>query len=255
MEKIQNSQRIKSIDRALDILEFLSNNGDDIGISDISRGIGMGLSTVHRIINTLKSRGYIIQNQKTLKYRLGIKLFELGCKVYNTKHLIKIARPYLRKLSKMTSETVNLAILEDKEVVYLDTIESIETLRTGIVRGTRTAAHCTALGKVLLSSIPGSDFKQLYKNSETIIQLTPKSLTSLVDLKKELKKVKKQGYAFDQEESMIGINCVGVPIFNGNKEVIMAISITGPSSRFTVDKMKDVKEKLIITAKEVSSLF
>ena len=135
MEITEKKDRIKSVDKALDILEFLSKNEQEIGISEISKKLNMGLSTVHRILSTLKSRGFIIQNQKTTKYRLGIKLFELGCEVQNSKNLIKIVKPYLKELSKITNETINLAILEDKDVVYLDTIESSETLRTGIVPG------------------------------------------------------------------------------------------------------------------------
>jgi IclR family transcriptional regulator, KDG regulon repressor len=248
-------ERIKSINKALDLLEFLSGNGHEIGIAEISKTLDMGLSTVHRILNTLKYRGYVIQNQKNAKYRLGIKLFELGCEVQSTKSLIKIIRPYLRKLSKMINETINLAILEGKEVIYLDTIESSETLRTGIVQGTRTPAHCTALGKALLSFLSDNDFKQLYKNDESVISITPKSISLLNELKKELIKVKEQGYALDREESMIGINCVGVPIFNGKREPLAAISITGPASRFTMDKIENAKNKLMIVSKEVSNLF
>jgi DNA-binding IclR family transcriptional regulator len=255
MEKQQNKERIKSIDKALDLLEFLSNNKNEAGISEISQRINMGLSTVHRIITTLKSRGYIIQNQKTLKYRLGIKLFELGCEVQNTKSLIKTIRPYLRRLSKMTKETANLAILEDKEVIYLDTIESSETLRTGIIRGTRSVAHCTALGKVLLSFLSDRDFKRLYESDADVITLTPHSISSLEELENELKKVKNQGFATDQEESMIGINCVGIPILNQNGEPLAAISITGPASRFTVKKIEEARNILLGVSKEMTDLF
>lgn len=255
MEKQQNKERIKSIDKALDLLEFLSNNKNEAGISEISQRINMGLSTVHRIITTLKSRGYIIQNQKTLKYRLGIKLFELGCEVQNTKSLIKTIRPYLRRLSKMTKETANLAILEDKEVIYLDTIESSETLRTGIIRGTRSIAHCTALGKVLLSFLSDRDFKRLYESDADVITLTPHSISSLEELENELKKVKNQGFATDQEESMIGINCVGIPILNQNGEPLAAISITGPASRFTVKKIEEARNILLGVSKEMTDLF
>jgi len=256
MEILQKKkERIKSIDKALDLLEFLSNNEQEIGILEISHQLNMGLSTVHRILSTLKSRDYIIQNQKTAKYRLGIKLFELGCEVQSTKNLIKTIRPSLRKLSKMTNETANLAILEDKEVVYLDTIESSETLRTEIVQGTRTTAHCTALGKALLAFLSDSDFEQLYENNEPIITLTPQSISSLDELKKELKNVKERGYALDIEEYKIGINCVGVPIFNRNGETVAAISITGPASRFTLDKMEDAKNQMMIISKEISNSF
>jgi DNA-binding IclR family transcriptional regulator len=247
--------KIKSIDKALNLLEFLSKNGNEIGIAEISEKLNMGLSTVHRILNTLKYRGYILQNQKTAKYRLGMKLFELGCEVQGTKNLIKTIRPYLRKLSKLTNETANLAILEDKEVVYLDTIESSETLRTEIIQGSRTPAHCTALGKTLLAFLDDYDFRQLYSSDVDIISITPQSISTYEELKKELKKVQKQRYALDREESMLGINCIGVPIFNKDKEAIAAISVTGPASRFTVNKMENTKEQLFSISKDISNSF
>jgi DNA-binding IclR family transcriptional regulator len=256
MEIVRNTkERIKSIDKALDVLEFLSRNGHEIGIAEVSEKMNMGLSTVHRILNTLKYRGYIIQNPKTAKYRLGMKLFELGCEVQGTKNLIKTIRPYLRKLSKITNETANLAILEDNDVVYLDTIESSETLRTGIVRGSRTVAHCTALGKALLACLSDRDFKQLYGNDENLFSLTPKSISSMDDLEKELKKVKKLGYATDREESMIGINCVGVPILNHKEEPLAAISVTGPASRFTGKKFEEAKNILLSISLDISNSF
>jgi len=250
-----NKEKIKSINKGLDVLEFLSANDGEIGIVEISNQLNMGLSTVHRILATLKSRNYIIQNPKTAKYRLGIKLFELGCEVQSTKNLIKMVRPYLRELSRITNETANLAILEDKEVIYLDTIESSETLRTEIRQGTRTPAHCTALGKCLLAFLTDSDFEQLYRKDEQITSLTPQSISSWSELKRELNKVKEQGYALDLEEYKIGIHCVGVPIFNGKREAIATISITGPASRFTGEKMEEAKNQLVIVSKDISKAF
>ena len=255
MEKqMAKNERIKSIDKVLDLLEFLSANQQETGITEISKKLHMGLSTVHRILTTLKSRGYVIQNQQTTKYRLGIRLFELGCAVQSTKRLVEITKPYLRQLSQNTNETANLAILEGKEVIYLDTIESSEILRTEIMPGTRTPAHCTALGKVLLAFISDREFENLYKSAEPLSSLTSKSISSLEELKKNLKKVKKQGYAFDREEYKIGINCIGVPIF-GRNGVIAAISITGPASRFTIGEMEKVKDKLMTISKEISNQF
>jgi DNA-binding IclR family transcriptional regulator len=250
--KTGKRERIKSIEKAMDLLEFLSVNEQEAGITEISEKLHMGLSTVHRIITTLKSRGYVIQNQQTTKYRLGIKLFEFGCAVQSTKLLVETTKPYLRQLSQSTSETANLAILEGKEVIYLDTIGSPEILRTEIMVGTRTPAHCTALGKVLLAFIYNWEFESLYKNDEPLPFLTLNSISSLEKLKKHLKKVKIQGYAVDREEYKIGINCVSVPIISRN-EAIAAISITGPASRFTLNEMKKVKSKLIAISKEISN--
>jgi len=235
MEKqINKSERIKSIDKVLDLLEFLS---------------------VNEQLTTLKSRGYVIQNQQTTKYRLGIKLFELGCAVQSTKRLLEVTKPYLNQLSQSTYETANLAILEGKEVIYLAKAESSEVLTTNIKIGTKLPAHCTALGKVLLAFISNREFESLYKNNEPLSALTSKSISSLEELKKRLKKVKEQGYAVDKEEYKIGVNCIGVPIFGRNGEAIAAISITGPASRFIIEEMEKVKSKLITISKEISNQF
>jgi DNA-binding IclR family transcriptional regulator len=250
--KLKKKETIKSINKALKLLEFLSKNGNEMGIAEISEKMNMGLSTVHRILNTLKYRGYILQNQKTLKYRLGMKLFELGCEVQSTKNLIKNTRSYLKKLTELTKETSNLAILEGKEVIYLNTIESSEILRTGIHQGTRLPAHCTALGKVLLAFLPQEDFNSLYENNKLLVSITPNSISSFDGLKKELKKVKEQGYAIDREEFKVGINCISSPIFGKDGKFIAAISITGPATRLTLDKMENDKHILINISKQIS---
>lgn len=251
-KRMSKNEKIKSIDKALNLLEFLSVNDQEAGITEIDKKLHMGLSTVHRILATLKSRGYVIQNQQTTKYRLGIKLFELGCAVQSTKHLVEITKPYLRQLSQSTNETANLAILEGKEVIYLDTIGSPEVLRTEIMAGTRTPAHCSALGKVLLAFISDGEFENLYKSDEPLSSLTSKSISSLEELKKNLNKVKEQSYAVDREEYKIGINCLSVPIFSRN-EAIAAISVTGPASRFTIDEMEKVKGELMTISREISN--
>lgn len=252
MEIIQKKKRIKSIDKALDLLEFLSNEENETGISDINKTLDMGLSTIYRILHTLKSRGYILQNQKTAKYRLGIKLFQLGCEVQNTRNLIKITRPYLRELVKTTNETGNLAILEGKEAIYLDTIESNQVLRTGIRQGTRLPAHCTALGKALLAFLDDEQLHELYNEEEPLASITPKSMTSFKKLKQELNKIRKQGFAVDLEEFKIGINCLSSPIFDKDKKIVAAISITGPATRLTLDKIENDKHILMNASKHIS---
>ena len=251
MEKI--NERIKSIDKTLDLLEFLSADEQETGITEINKKLHMGLSTVHRILTTLKSRGYVIQNQQTKKYRLGIKLFTLGFAVQSTKRLIEITKPYLRQLSQSTNETVNLAILEGKEVIYLAKAESSEVLTTNISVGTILPAHCTALGKVLLAFISDQELDILYKADEPLPCLTSKSISSLEELKKNLKKVKEQGCAIDREEYKVGINCFAAPVMNNEGIAIMAISITAPASRFTLDEMEKIKGKLMTISKEISN--
>lgn len=252
-KKVLKKEKIKSIEKALDLLELLSDNKKEMGITEINRELNMGFSTIHRILTTLKYRGYIVQNQQTSKYMLGTKLFILGCKVQNTTNLIRVVTPFLQRLSQNTNETINFAILEGREAVYLFKIESKEMLKAGIEVGTKVAAHCTSLGKVLLAFLPEQEFMMLYPNeNEKLPTFTPKSISSAEELKKCLKKTKKQGYAIDEEEFKIGVNCLGVPIINNEGKAIAAISISGPVSRFSLFKMEKVKSMLIALSRDIS---
>jgi DNA-binding IclR family transcriptional regulator len=245
--------KIKSIGKSLDLLELISDNKKEMGITEISKELHMGISTVHRILTTLKCRGYIIQNQQTLKYALGIKLFILGCKVQSTMNLVNLVTPFLQKLSKKTNEGINFAILEDREAVCLSKIESPEVLRTDIKIGARLPAHCTAVGKAILAFLPEGKLTMLYgKDNKNLNAPTINSISSVMELKKCLEKIKKDGYATDKEEFQIGINCLGVPILNNEGISIAGISVTGPSSRFNRSEIKKLKNTLISISKDIS---
>lgn len=250
--KAFKDEKIKSIEKALDLLELLSDN-EEMGITEISKGLHMGVSTVHRILTTLKFRGYIIQNPKTSKYSLGINLFVLGGKVQSAINLVELVNPFLQKLSQYTNEGINFAILEGREAVCLSRIESSEVLRTDIKIGARLPAHCTAVGKVLLAFLPEQEFTILYgKDNKKLYTPTPSSISSVKELKECLKKVKRDGYAIDKEEFKIGINCLGVPIINKEGRSIASISVTGPSSRFTLSEMKKLRNTLMNISKDIS---
>ncbi len=251
--KIFKTEKIKSIKKALDLLELLSDN-KEMGITEISKELHMGISTVYRILTTLKYHDYVIQNQQTSKYTLGINLFVLGSKVQSAANLVELVTPFLQKLSQHTNESINFAILEGREAVCLSKIESSEALRTDIKIGERLPSHCTAIGKVLLAFLPERKFTMLYgEDNKKLHTLTPNSISSVMELKKCLKKIKKDGYAIDKEEFKIGINCLGVPIINNEGKLIAGISITGPSPRFNLSDMKKLKNTLISISKDISN--
>ncbi len=250
--KIFKAEKIKSIKKALDLLELLSDN-KEMGITEISKELHMGISTVYRILTTLKCHGYVIQNQQTSKYTLGINLFVLGGKVQSAINLVESVTPFLQKLSQHTNESINFAILEGREAVCLTKIESPEVLRTDIKIGARLPAHCTSVGKVLLAFLSDREFMTLYNNdNEKLFTPTPNSISSVMELKKCLKKIKKDGYAIDKEEFKIGINCLGVPIINNEGKSIASISVTGPSSRFTLSEIKKLRNTLVSISKDIS---
>jgi len=248
-------QKIKSIEKVLNLLELLSDS-NELRLTDISKNLNIGFTTVYRMLVTLKCHGYIIQNKKTLKYRLGHKLFILGNKVQNTFDLLNIVVPFMQDLSKKTNEGINFSILEDRETVCLSKIESPETLRTDIKIGTKIPAHCTAVGKAILAFLPEEQFTILYGNENDRLNTpTKNSISSVIELKECLKKIRKNRYAIDKEEYQIGINCLGVPILNAKGIPVAGISVTGPSSRFTLSNINKLKNTLMIISKDISDQF
>ena len=143
--------------------------------------------------------------------------------------------------------------MEDREAVCLSKIESPEVLRTDIKIGARLPAHCTAVGKAILAFLPEGKLTMLYgKDNKNLNALTINSISSVMELKKCLEKIKKDGYATDKEEFQIGINCLGVPILNNEGISIAGISVTGPSSRFNRSEIKKLKNTLISMSKDIS---
>ena len=250
--KTFKAEKIKSIEKVLNLLELLSDN-KEMSITEIGKKLHMGLSTVYRILTTLKCRSYVIQNQHTLKYTLGIQSFILGSKVQSAMNLVNLVTPFLQKLSQHTNESINFAILEGRESACLSKIESPEVLRTDIKIGARLPAHCTAVGKGLLAFLSEREFTVLYgKDNKKLYTPTPNSISSVMELKKCLKKIKRDGYAIDKEEFKIGINCLGVPILNNEGKSIAGISVTGPSSRFNLSEIKKLKNTLINISRDIS---
>jgi len=228
------SDVVHSVDRALSIIETLSQV-EEMGITELSREVGLGKATVYRLVTTLRIRGYIEQTT-TEKYRLNLKVFELGNKVVNRLGIRKIAYPYLEKLALDTKETVNLAVLDGTDVYYIDRIESREPLRIQLDIGTRFPAYCTGLGRVLLAYSDPNAIDQLLdqlQNKGEIQKYTHKTLVDTKLLRIELNKIKEQGYTLDDEQYLSGIRCVSAPIFKHTGKVAAALSVAGPTVRMT----------------------
>jgi len=254
MQKRSSRYLIKSIHKALDILEVLALEAKGLGLTEISKKLNMQLSTAHRILSTLKHRGYIEQSSKKGKYRLGLKTLEIGLAMQAQLQLLERALPHLQNLAEATKETVNLAILDQDcdEVVYIAKIDSPEVLKTDIKVGTKLLAHCTALGKVLLAFLPEDEFNRRFSYRNQLPTHTPRSLSTVEELKETLAKIRKQNFAIDNEEFKIGVKCVAAPIRDSTGKVIAAVSIAGPSSRLSSERIDEFRKLVVNTANEIS---
>lgn len=243
---------MKSLDKALSVLELMIVEGRDLALTEIGMKLGLGKGTVHRILSTLKARKFVQQKPETKKYGFGIRAFELGSALKKEEFLRKAMMPILKKLSYQCKEAINASILEYDEARYIVHLESEELLRFSIREGTRLPAHCTAMGKVLLSSFSDEELKRMYGRKNTFKRLTENSIGSLDQFLEVIKEVRKKNLAFDHEETLIGVCCVAAPIRNFKSEVIAAISISGPKDRMQREKTVEFSHLLTGAAEKIS---
>jgi len=254
MKKKPPNYPIKVLDKTFFILDILLQRDSSMHITEISEKLGLYPSTTHRILDTLKYWGYVEQDPKTQKYRLGLKLLELGMAKLHQMDLVREATTYLKELVKQCNETVHLGVLEEREVLYLAKEESSQTIRMISYVGKRAPLHCTALGKVLLAYLPEEEIKKIL-DKIVLTRLTENTITDKMDLEKELDKVKEQGFALDRQENEKDILCIAAPIRNHQGKIIAALSISIPIFRLDKNIQNNLKEALIETTEKISKRF
>lgn len=243
---------IQSIGRATKILQYIADNGNSVRLVDISNGLELNKSTLHSIISTLQQLGYVMQDEETNKYSLGIKLFELG-KIYEQDMSIKkIARPFLEELVEEFQETAHFAVESQGEVLFIDRVEPSHSLRTITNIGEKDYMYYTAVGKVLLADVEEEMIDQIIGKSG-LKAFTENTIIDIKLLKKELQTVKSNGYAYDREEKELGVNSVAVPLRNHKGKTVGAISLSGPTSRVSEEKLNRMKDRLMEISIEISN--
>lgn len=232
---------IQSLHRGLRILELIAKDGSGVGMADVSRKIGLHTSTTFHLLRTLTTLGYLVQDETTRKYHLGSKVFQLAASAWTEVQLLKMSAPLLTEMAQQTGETSHLAIFERGEVIVINKIDGSGPVRLSERVGYPRPAHCTAIGKVLLAHLPEPELKAFLQTSE-LRPLTPKTITAGPILEQELERVRKQGYAFDDEEFAQGIRCLAAPVRNFTDHVVAAIGISGPVWRVSLDRVAQLTE-------------
>ena len=243
--------QIQVLDRALAVLQVLSQEGPDLTLAQVSSLLHLHKSTAHRLIMVLEGHTLIERNSKTGTYRLGMKLFELGTRAVSQLDLRERARPILERLVRETDETVHLCVYDNGEVVYVDKVEPARSVRLASTVGRRHPAFCTAVGKAMMAIMPEEQVEAAVQK-HGLRPLTRKTIGSLGELKSELAKVRKLGYAVDDEENEEGVCCVGAVVQGISGEPTAAISVSGPSFRLPSYKIPVVAKAVIAAASTLS---
>jgi DNA-binding IclR family transcriptional regulator len=240
---------IQAVSHALDLLEQFHGEVDELGVTELSKRLKLHKNNVFRLLATLESRGYIEQNRATENYRLGLKSLELGQTFIKQMGLLRQAKPILERLVRDCNETSYVAIFKEGYVVYLDVVETDLTVRVVSRVGSRLPAYCTAAGKVHLAHMAEEEIDALLPSRE-LKPFTPFTYTDREILKKELKKISEAGYALDNEELDSGVRCVAGPIRDYTRRIVGAISLSGPSMRFTDERIEKELVPLVTQAAE-----
>lgn len=243
---------VQTLEKALEVIELLAlDRGQGLGISELSRALGMGKSTVHRILDTLVARGYVDKNDLNSSYRLTWKIYEIGNSVPYQRNLGNFDLGILNELCDKFQESVNLGVRSDNEVVIIAMAQPQTALKVNKLIGDREPLHATALGKVLISELEQKDIRHLFQ-SKGLESCTPMTITDINTLIVELQKVREQGFAMDNQEYNLGLTCIGMPIRNFNHEIVAALSVSSPSFRVDLKKIIEVTEELSLASRRLS---
>jgi len=221
---------INSLVKAINILKLYLDQDKSLGITDFSRALEIPKPTVQNIVSTLEENGLLEKDPMTQKYRLGPVIFQLGMQYANSMDLTMIARVWLEKLCAQYGEMSQAGIIMGERIVIVMKVEPDSNYMVFPHAGSVIPPHSTAIGKVLLTWISPVMRERILAGC-TFTKFTEKTVGSRADFMKELETVKRDGIAFDSEESIIGLSCVAGPVFNNKNECIAAISLSGNASK------------------------
>ena len=250
--KARGESKVNSVDRALVILEYLGTQSKEVGVRELGQAIGLSKSSVHRILQTLRARSFVKWNPDNARYSLGMRAFEVGCGILRSMESHAVAKPYLEQLVNALGETAFLGVVDDTELVYIDKIDGRRSVRMYADIGGRRPLYCTAIGKALLAHLDRPDVDRILAAKPPIKQ-TKNTIADAEALRSELDKIRRQGYAEDNEEMEDGLYCVGAPLFNYSGKPVAGISVAIPKiGQAAVNKDRIIKQ-VIAAAQEIST--
>jgi len=244
--------RVQVLDRALAALAILANSSSDCSLAELCPALKLHKSTVHRLMMVLEQHRLVVKNPETGRYRLGLRLYELGSRAIDGLDLRGRARPYLDRLQDKFGETVFFCILDEGQVFYVEKVESQRSVRTACTVGSRAPAYCTAVGKAMLAELPDAEVSKIVHRWK-LKPVTRNTITTANALKDELKAVRARGYAIDDEEKEEGLRCVGAAVRSHSRKLAAAMSISGPAFRMTNERIPVIGQAVTRAANELSA--
>ncbi|MEH6359283.1 MAG: HTH-type transcriptional regulator BhcR [Amylibacter sp.] len=231
---------IQSVDRAINVLEVLASKGN-LTLSDIAFDLDQSPATIYRVLSTLEARNIVEVDRAKQVWNVGPAAFQIGYSFLRRSSVVERSRPVMRELMDQTGETANLGIEKTDMVMFVSQVETHETIRAFFPPGTQSPMHASGIGKALLAYYSTERITQLFKNN-SLEKFTDNTITDTEKLRKEIKKIRKLGFAFDDEEKNLGMRCIAAPILNFFGEAVAGISVSGPTHRMSLDRIEIISK-------------
>lgn len=232
-----STRQVTAVERAIAVLDVLATAGPELGTNEIARRTGINVSSISRILSTLASAGIVHHTGSTERYRLGIRLVQLGNAARDGLDIRGLARPCMETLARLTGETVTLSVPGVREVTTLDFVQSPLSVRSVAEVGRPSVAHATAVGKVFLAY--GSGFPE-----EEPVAYTSRTITDPQELEAEITKIRERGWAEAVKEREDDLHGVAAPVLDKEEKLVAILGVQGPAARFTRDAMADAVQPL-----------
>lgn len=238
--------------RLFQIIEFMAGSKDWVSLRTMARELKISAASAYRSLNSLRELGYVRQHPQDAKYQLTLKLAWVSAQILENVQLRQIAHPFLQSLTSVTNETTHLAVLEDREFVYIDKVDNTQAMRMRSRVGQRGQLHCTAAGKSMLAFMPEPEMLALVRRLK-LQPVTENTITDPDAFRRHLRRVKQSGYAVDDEENEMGIRCIGSPIYDHAGRLAGALSISGWTITMTRERIPELAPELIRTCRRISN--
>ncbi len=247
----QETPSIQSLDRGLVILEAVAKSGDPMSLTDLAALLHIDRSSVFRLANTLKRRGYLTISNRGKDYILGPSIWRLSRQYDWSNMLITITHEHLKKLALATNETAHLAVREGKRALFIDHATASHMISVAGQTGELVPLYCTAHGKALLAECDAPKLETIL-GSQPLTSYTSQTMTGLRKISKHCEEIKRLGYATDEEEFQEGIHCVAAPIHDRDGSVIASIGISAPVTRLPRERLAECIEQVMTIAHTIS---
>lgn len=236
--------------KALHTLEIVANSPEPVSVQEVANRLLSDKATAYRMLVTLLKSGFAVRDEVSKRYSLSYKVVSLSRNLLAENEVTKLILQEMRELSLATQETIHYSVLDGHNTVLVQRVKGIHLVNVDFQIGDRSPLHCTAIGKVILA------FQDIRFVEEIIAAGLPKissqTITEAETLRQELRKIRSQGYAVDDHEFSDTMRCIAVPVFEGNGNVRSGISISGPESRFSYDKLDELNEPMLHTSRNIS---